>query len=250
MIQLNLLPDVKKEFIHAERMKGKVISISIMVTIGAIGVSVALAILVYAVQPGYISVKSGEIKEKSEELRSVEDIDKYLTIQNQLKSLPELHDGKAIYSQMLEYLKVLNPAPPNNVRLSSLQVDYETKKILFNGTTNGFEAFAVFQDTLRNAELTYGSEEEGGVSKTKLFADGGVKIQNQSLSNALGKQELIFSIEATYSDAAFSPTIVDPKIEVPNIQTTQSITGTPGRSTAPLFDDSAGDSGQSNEGEQ
>lgn len=250
MVQLNLLPDVKKEFIHAERMKGKVIGISIMVTIGAVGLSIALAILVYAVQPGYISVKSGEIKSKSEELRSVEDIDKYLTIQNQLVALPELHDGKPIYSQLLEYLKVLNPAPPNNVRLSSLQVDNENKKILFNGTASGFEAFAVFQDTLSNAELVYGSEEDGGVTKTKLFAEGGVKIQNQSLSNALGRQELIFSVEAVYGDMAFSPTIVDPKIEIPSIQTTQSITGTPGRSTAPLFDSSTGTSGQSNEGEQ
>lgn len=249
MIQLNLLPDVKKEYIHAERMKTKVIGIAIMVTLGAAGLSIVLASIVYAVQPGLIGLKTKDIKSKSEQLRSVEDIEKYLTIQNQLRVLPELHNDKALYSQLLDYLKVLNPAPPNNVRLTSLQVDYENKSIFFNGTTNGFEAFTVFQDTLRNAELTYKGA-DGSESKGKLFADRGVRIQNQALSNALGKQELIFSIEAKYSDIAFNPMYTSTKVTVPNIKTTQSITGTPGRASAPLFDDRGGVDAQNNGGIQ
>lgn len=242
MIQLNLLPDVKKEYIKAQRTKATVVSASILVTFGSIALAILLFVIVYVAQPGLIGFKQGEIDEKSENLRSVEDIDKYLTIQNQLEALPELHDGKVIYSRLFGFLKVLNPAPPNNIRLSTLQVDEENKIILFTGVTSGFQAFSVFQDTLRNAEVTY-KNEAGEEVKEKLFTEDGITIQSQSLATNQGKQELNFTVEATYSETAFSPATDSPKLTIPNIKTTQSITGTPGRSTAPLFDEDAAPEG-------
>lgn len=236
MVQLNLLPDVKKEFIRAQRTKGTVISISILVTMGSFGVALILALIVYGAQPGLISVVQGSIDKRAGQLRAVQDVDKYLTIQNQLKALPGLHEGKVAYSRLFDFLKILNPAPPNNVRLTSLQVDEANKKILFTGVTGGFESFSVLLATLRNAEITY-KDESGAEVKEKLFAQDGVLIQEQSLTSSEGRQELNFAVEALYQDVIFSPAISNVKLDVPNVQTTQSITGTPGRATAPLFDE-------------
>lgn len=242
MTQLNLLPDVKKEFIQAQRTKNTVIGVSILVTIGSVALTVLLLLTVYLVQPALVGIKQGEVDSRADELRAVPDIDKYLTIQNQLEALPELHDGKVVYSRLYDFLKILNPAPPNNIRLSSLQVDEENKIIIFTGITSGFQSFNVFQDTLRNANVTY-KQENGEKTKEPLFAEGGIVIQSQSLATSQGTQELSFTLEATYMESAFSPGVINPKLSVPNIQTTQSVTGTPGRASAPLFDEDAAPQG-------
>ncbi len=238
MIQLNLLPDVKKEFLQAQRTKTTVIGISILVTLGAVGLTVFLFLTVYAGQPLLIASKQTEIDTRTEDLKSVEDIDKYLTIQNQLIALPELYDQKVIYSRLFEYLKVLNPAPPNNIRLSSLQTDQENKEIVFNGVAGNFQAFTIFKDTLVNAELTYKEDDEEQTGK--LFDS--VVIESQNLTRNQGRQELGFIVRATYNEFAFDPNIEDVKLNIPNIQTTQSITGAPSRANT-IFDENANPSG-------
>jgi hypothetical protein len=234
MIQLNLLPDVKKEFLQAQRTKTSVIGISIIVTLAAAGLTAFLFLTVFVGQPLLTAAKQGEIDGRTKDLKAVEDIDKYLTIQNQLKTLPELYDKKVIYSRLFEYLKVLNPAPPNNIRLSTLEVNQEDKQIVFNGVAGNFQAFTIFKDTLVNAELTY--IQEGEEQKDKLFSD--VAIESQNLARNQGKQELGFIVRATYNDVAFGPNTEESKLNIPNIQTTQSITGVPTRANS-LFDESA-----------
>ncbi|HEX6462371.1 MAG TPA: hypothetical protein VFZ58_03845 [Candidatus Saccharimonadales bacterium] len=234
MIQLNLLPDVKKEFLQAQRTKATVIGFSILVTLGAVGLTVFLFLTVYVGQPLLIAGKQGEIDTRTKDLKAVEDIGKYLTIQNQLIALPELYDEKVIYSRLFEYLKVLNPAPPNNVRLSSLQTDQENKEIVFNGVAGNFQAFTIFRDTLVNAELTY--KQDGEEKTGKLFATA--VIESQNLTRNQGRQELGFIVRATYNEFAFNPNIEEVKLNIPNIQTTQSITGAPSRANA-LFDENA-----------
>ncbi len=231
MIQLNLLPDVKKEFLRSQRVKRTVIGISILVTIGAVALTAILFATVYFAQPGLIAIKSDEIQDRYKELKEVKDIDKYLTIQNQLAALPELHENKAMYSRLFSFLKTLNPAPPDNIRLSSLQINEEEKSILFTGTTSSFKSFNVFQDTLRKAQMTFkeaGSDEE---RTEPLFTENGITIENQSLATSQGKTEVSFSLRAVYNEAAFKFTSDDVGLKVPTAQTSQSVTGTPDGAT-------------------
>jgi len=163
MIQLNLLPDLKKEFIKSQKNKGLVISISLMVTLGALGLSVLLFIYVNFVQQVQINLATDDIKHKVTDLKGVKDIDKYLTIQNQLSSITALHDGKGAYSRLFTFLNVLNPSTPNNINLSNLQIAQGEKSISFVGTTASFQTLNVFVDTLKNAEVTYNAP---GTSET------------------------------------------------------------------------------------
>lgn len=226
MVQLNLLPDVKKEFIKAQRVKNTVIGVAILVTIGSLALTILLAAIVYLVQPGLITLTQGSIDERSEQLRNVEDIDKYLTVQNQLESLPELHQGTTEYSRMFDFLKRLNPAPPNNIQLTSLRIDTELQAVTMNGSTNGFKAFSVFEDTLRNAKVTY-KEVSGEQQTVQLFMDNGVVVSEQSLTNNNGTEQLSFTLEAAYNPEVFAPNNQDIKLSIPNITTSQSVTAAP-----------------------
>jgi len=84
MIGINLLPDVKKEFLKAQRTRNTVISLSILIMFVAGGLTVFLALFVYVGQTTAINVVKGDIDTKQKTLGEKPEITKYLTIQNQL----------------------------------------------------------------------------------------------------------------------------------------------------------------------
>lgn len=225
-IQLNLLPDVKKEYLQSQRTKRSVISVCIITTIAALGLATAFFLLVYVVQPALIGATQSSVDGKSRQLREVADIEKYLTVQNQLKALPELHDGKVKYSRMFEYLKTLNPAAPNNVRFGTLVIDEETKEIAINGASDNFQAFTVFQDTLKNA--TVKSKLDGqDQPEFALFDNASLVVDQQDLTNLEGRQELTFSMRVRYNEDAFNPNATDTVLNVPKKETTGSAVNAP-----------------------
>jgi len=225
MIQLNLLPDVKKEFLRAEHARRRTIALSILVTIIAAGATVLFAFYVYGVQSVIMYTQTEDIKEKSAELSGIKDIDKYLAIQNQLANLSELHDNKINLSRLLTFLPSLNPAPPKNVKLANLDVSTVEKTITFSGIVADYAALTTFKDTLVNSEFSYGTGADA--VKSKLFSN--IKIDSAALESTTGVN---FSLVATYDEAAFLQKNTNVSVSVPNIETTQSVVGTP----QPLFD--------------
>jgi hypothetical protein len=231
MIQLNLLPDLKKEFINAQKAKGAVISMSILVTLGALGLSALLFVYVTFVQQLQINLASENIKRELQELKNVQDVDKYLTIQNQLKSLPDLHSTKGINSRLFSFLGVLNPSAPNNVNLSSLQMVNPDKSIIFTGTTANFETLNVFVDTLKNAQVTYKVGGQGDPVSEKIF--NLVLIQNSGLAKVGAQSSVSFTVKGIFRESVFSASNTDVVASVPNITTTPSVTQSP----KPVFND-------------
>ncbi len=231
MIQLNLLPDIKKEFINAQKTRAVVMSSSILITLGAIGLSVLLFVYVTFLQQLQITLATNDVKSKQQELSHVSDLSKYLTIQNQLAALPDLHNGKGIYSRLFSFLPVLNPISPNNIELSQLQLDSNDKLVSLTGQTASFESLNVFVDTLRNAIVTY--KDPSGVQQTsKIF--GSVVVQSSAIDKANGGSKVSFTVRSTYLDPVFDAHNTDLSASVPNIKTSQSVTESP-----KLFDSNA-----------
>ncbi len=226
VVQLNLLPDIKKEYLQSQRTKGTLIGICIITTIAALALALIFFLLVYVVQPGLINGAQGEVDKRTKELKGITDIDKYLTVQNQLKSLPQLHEDTVAYSRMFGFLKTLNPAAPNNIRLASLQVDQETKELAITGASDSFQAFTVFQDTLKNALVSYKIDGKDQ-TPTLLFDPASMIVDQQDLTRDAGKQQLSFTMRINYNDVAFSPDSTDISLNIPKIETTQSAVNAP-----------------------
>lgn len=225
MIQLNLLPDVKKEFLKSQKTKALVISSSILITLGAVVVVVLLFIYTTVVQQLQINLLTDDIKNKSNQVNNIEDISKYLTIQNQLKVLPGLHEQKGAYSRLFTILPVVNPSAPNNIKLSVLNLTIADKTILLNGTTASFESLKVFVDTLSNVEATYTLPDSDETKTEKVFDS--VVVQNSSLSRLNNVSAVSFAIKLTYRESVFDARNSNVNAKVPNIQTTQSFTNAP-----------------------
>lgn len=231
MIQLNLLPDIKKEFINAQKTRALVMSSSILVTVIAVGLSALLFVYVTFIQQLQITLATNDIKSKQQELNAVQDLGKYLTIQNQLAALPDLHAGKGIYSRLLNFLPVLNPTSPNSIQLSQLQMTSPDKLVSLTGQTASFESLNVFVDTLRNAIVTY-KDSSSGQQNSKIFDS--VFVQSSAIDKSNGGNKVSFTVRATYLDPVFDARNTDMVASVPNIKTSQSVTQSP-----KLFDSNA-----------
>ena len=224
MIQLNLLPDIKKEFINAQKTRALVMSTSIVVTLVAVGLGILLFVYVTFLQQLQITLATNDIKNKEQQLKSVSDLSKYLTVQNQLAALPELHASKGIYSRLLSFLPVLNPNSPNNVVLSQLQVTTTDKLVSFTGKTASFESLNVFVDTLSNAEVVY-KDSSNQDQKSKMFQN--VFVQSSAIDKTKGKSDVSFTVRAGYQDVVFDARNIGMSASVPNIKTSQSVTESP-----------------------
>jgi hypothetical protein len=225
MIQLNLLPDLKKEFIKSQKTKSVVISTSILVTIGAVGLSVLLFIYVTFLQQLQINLATDDIKQKESQLSSVTDINKYLTIQAQLAALPDLHNGKGSYSRLFEFLGIINPGPPNNASLGNLQLSTLEKTIIVNGTTASFESLNVFVDTLKHADATFKRNNQGETITEKMFTQ--VLVQTSGLAHIGANNVVSFSIKTVYNPNVFDVQNTGVTAKVPHITTTQSVIQSP-----------------------
>lgn len=225
MIQLNLLPDLKKEYLQAQKAKAMVIAIAIFVTLGAFALSALLFFYVTFVQQFQINLASDDISKKTQQLKDVPDIDKYLTVQNQLAALPALHDGKGMYSRLYDFLSVLNPSAPNNVLLSDLRVISDDRTIIFTGTTASYQTLNVFVDTLKNATVSYKANGQGDLVESKMFDQ--VLVQTADIVRTNSAAVVGFTVKTTYSEQLFNARNTDMTAKVPNITTTPSVTQSP-----------------------
>lgn len=219
MIELNLLPDVKKEFIKAQRTRNTVISAAILTSLIAGGIVALLATVVYVGQGVMINTIKGKITENHKELAGKQEINKYLAVQSQLNVLDQVATKRSVYGRVLDALPALNPAPPNNVSLFDFTMSQADTTATMSGQANNFEAVNNFKNTLEKAVLTY-TNDTGTEYSTPLFpvVTSGVP----SLSNVEGKSVASFQFTMTFAPEAFDPLNRDIKISVPKLVTSDS----------------------------
>lgn len=223
MIELNLLPDIKQQFIHAQRLKRLIITLMILISIAAVGVVLLLAFYVYLAQPLRLRFATDGIKKYSTQLSGDKDLTRDLTIQNQLETITKLHEDKGVYDRLIDYLKTLNPVEPNNVSISKARLDAIAGTITLEASAKNYQAVAVFNDTLKNAKLSYTENDTNATQEVPLFDS--VQITETNLGqDSNGAQVAAFKATLSYDTQAFSWNIHNPIVTVPNENTTPSAT--------------------------
>ena len=152
MIQFNLLPDVKLDYIKAQRSRRFVLSTSIIVSLAAVALLVLL-LTVDGLQKKHLSDLNHDIASETTTLQKKPNLNKILTVQNQLESLTALHNAKPAASQLFNYLNVVTPA---TVSITTLNVDFTQDAINITGTADTISSINKYVDTLKLT--TYSSE--------------------------------------------------------------------------------------------
>ena len=202
MIEINLLPNVKRELLKTRAMRNRVISISFLVGGASIAAVVVLA-LILGSQIAAEAVQSGVIKDRNDKLMAVEDLNKVVTIQHQLTKINEQHSGKKINSRIFDVVTAVNPVAPNNVSFSDIKVNPESKTITLEGSAvNGYSALETLKKTILNTKIqTTDGDKSSEVSLTKEIKDGDTSFGE----NSEGKKVLQFSFSFEYAEELLAP---------------------------------------------
>lgn len=213
MIQFNLLPDIKLEYLKTKKMKRSVVLGAISVTGLSIFVFGLMFSIVNVAQKVHIKNLNKNIAEKTNQLKQEQDIDKMLTVQNQMKSLTGLHESKPSISRLTDFLITLSPA---DVKVSDVTVDFTGSTFIINGTADTYESINRFVDTLKYTEYKNGDIAE------KAFSD--VVLTNYGSAKSTGRTS--YGINLIFASTIFDNT-KDIKLVIPNKVTTQSVIEAP-----------------------
>ena len=202
MIEINLLPNVKRELLKTRAMRNRVISISFLVGGASITAVVVLA-LILGSQIAAEAVQNGVIKDRNDKLMAVEDLNKVVTIQHQLTKINEQHSGKKLNSRIFDVVTAVNPVAPNNVSFSDIKVNPGSKTITLEGSAvNGYSALETLKKTILNTKVqTTDGDKSSEVSLTKEIKDGDTSFGE----NSEGKKVLQFSFSFEYAEELLAP---------------------------------------------
>lgn len=215
MIQFNLLPDVKIEYIKAQKMRQTFLSVSVLVTIVAV-VVFGLSFGANQLEKSHLNGLNKDVTTETNKLKSKDQIDRILTVQNQLNSLTTLHDGKPNVPQLFDYL---NQITPDQVTINTFGIDFNLHTVTVVGGADSLTTVNKYVDTLKFT--TYTSDTV--TTDTKAFSN--VVLSAFGITTVTGNQAQAQSSSYTIT-FAYDPNIFDNKqkivLKVPSIITTRS----------------------------
>lgn len=221
MIELNLLPDVKMEYIKAQRTRRLMFSISVIATVAAV-VILGLLLGVNGLQKKHLNDLSSDIASESSKLKSQKNIAKVLTVQNQLESLTSLHSGKPAASNLFTFL---NQVTPNQISISKINIDFTQQTATISGGTNALSSVNQYIDTLKYT--TYGAkDEDGNIVTGKAFNNVVMSSYSVSSTTKDTSKAATFAINLAYDKTIFDIT-KEVKLKVPSSTSTRALTENP-----------------------
>lgn len=206
MIQFNLLPDVKLEYIKAQRSRRLVVTSSVLVTIGAVTL-LALLFGVGQLQKKHIRDLDKDIASSTSKLMGQPDINRVLTVQNQLASITELHTKKPQVSRFFGYLNQLTPP---SVSMSTFSLDLAGGTVTVTGSAEALSSVNQYVDTLKyTAYQVKGEETTTPAFKDVVLSAFGLSAESKSSQPA--SYTVTFLYDPTILDVQKTVTLKVPK---------------------------------------
>lgn len=209
--QFNLLPDIKQTNVKTQKTRRLVTSTAVMVSLVAVGIFALMLLTVYGLQKKQLSDADGDIKKYSEQLRATPNLDKILTVQNQLNTLTGLHQSKHAASRIFNYMPEITPS---NINLGNLALDFTANTMQIDGTADSQKTVNTFVDTLKSTTYTLGEDTATKPAfPSVILSSFGVGEGKASFSLSVSFDAVLFSNNATDQ----SGSLVTPKLSVPKL---------------------------------
>lgn len=221
MVQVNLLPDVKLEYVKARRLKRTIISVCVLVSSVSLAIFVLMFVSVSIVQKQHLSHLEEDIASQTKELESMPNIAKILTIQNQLNSLPALHKDKPVASRIFTYIQQL---APGEASINTLTVNFEEETMEVSGNAVNLAVVNKFADTLKFTSFSV--EAEGGGESQRAFSEVTLAQFGVGATTVRSGKPASYTIKLKYVPEIFSGEN-NVKLTIPNQVTTRSQTEKP-----------------------
>lgn len=255
-LQLNLLPDVKKQYIKSKMQRNLVIFAAIIISSVSGGVVALLFILIsgQVVQKKFLN---DDIQKKYQEISSTKNINSYLTLQNQLKQLKTLKTAQPQYSRLFDYLQRVVPPLDNGKGIAISQVSLgdgagssssttsapgaAATTIQLQGQADSFETLAVFKTILSKTTIAYSRGADGKVNKPVPLFAAVADASTPSYAGASGSGSgsgggslaVSFSLTLTFDPTLFAFDLANVEISTPSTVVSNSTANVPTFTAAP-----------------
>lgn len=221
MIQFNLLPDIKLDFIKSRKLKRLITTIAVGVSGASLAMLIIMVVTVKVVQQKQLKDLKKETDTAIAEVKETPNIDKILTVQNQLKSLPGLHGQKPAASRLPGYVAQVTPS---NISIATVNVDFVTFTMSIKGQAQDLRTVNTFVDTLKFTDYATIDDQEKKTGK----AFSKVTLSTFSVAERKLPTDKVAGFNIIMS---FDPAIFDNQrdmaLQVPNAITTRSEVSSP-----------------------
>lgn len=120
--EINLVPNIKEEMIKALKLRNFILFLCIVVASASIAITAIFATIAFGQQSALTS-KEEMIDSLSTKLNSYSDLNKFLTIKDQLGNIATLTNNKKVMSRTFNILSALIPTGADTVTISELNID-------------------------------------------------------------------------------------------------------------------------------
>lgn len=208
MIQVNLLPDVKQEFIKAQQLKHTVLVGAILISVAVAALTILFFAYVQVVQPRIQQSVQKDIDEGIQALKQKPNAQRIVTVQGVLEQIPALKDKQLVTSRTFEYLQQFTP---RSVKYSRVNLNHETNTFILSGSTVSYESAHVLANNLKSAQFTYKQAE----NEQTIKPFSGVVFSNLGKSeSSTGDNTVSFELTFQFDPLLFSPGISKQSIKV------------------------------------
>lgn len=211
MVQFNLLPEVKQQYMKTVSRRRLVNVVCLLIGGGFLLIFTLMFLYVKVNQTSQLSKLDTKINDGVKKLQANKDLDKIITLQNQLASLPTLHNDKSMTSRVFGYIGQLVPSEAN---INTIEIDVANTKINIKGSADSIPAINKFIDTIKYTDYNY---ETGNPKTARAFSD--VVLRNFTLPTVeTATKGVTYEIELKYNPVIFQNTAVDGNAVANSIQ--------------------------------
>jgi Tfp pilus assembly protein PilN len=214
MIQFNLLPDIKLEYLKAQRQRRLVISIALIASL--VSVLITGSLFSYTlIQKHQLNNLASDIKQKSSTVSSQKNLRDILTIQNQISTLTTLHEQEPQASDLVTYLNQIVPVTAN---IGSFSIDFNADTITISGSADSLVTINQLVDSFKFATYSI----LGGATNQQAFSNVVLTSFSIATSQNLPSYTITLNFDPTLFNNSDSITLI-----VPSKDTTRSELGQP-----------------------
>ena len=210
MIQFNLLPQVKLEFIKARRIKRLVVLFSCVAAVVILAVMLNLLLYVNVYQKNHISNLDRQIQSSTTSLKNTTDLSQALTVENQINTIPGLYKNNPVASRLFNYLSEIIPSQAS---VSSINLNFPTNSVTLSGNANNLITVTGLVDTLKSAtyQISSTTPAQNAFSQVVLSSFGYSETGGAT-----------YGITADFAPAIFSNTNTVTSLSIPNVVVNRS----------------------------
>jgi Tfp pilus assembly protein PilN len=236
MIQLNLLPDVKLDYIRAQRFRKLVLTVSVLV--GAASIVLLLFLLsLDGLQKKHLDDLQNDIGSETHTLQSTPQLNQILTVQNQLQSITALHTSEPAASRLFDDLYEITPA---TVDITNLDIDFTQQTATITGTADALSSVNTFIDTMKYTDYSVA----GSSNTNKAFSNVVLTTFNPASTTDGASEPADYTITLSFDENIFNIT-KSVTLSVPSLIATRSQVAQPtDLFSAPASSTSTSGSGQ------